>query len=151
RSKPQPRSGQPRKATSAWKEALSSLQSTTEHTPANRSAALPAGHELVYVVDKQASLAGNGLVVEVATRNRKKDGEWSKPKGRPFGLSEIEHLPEPADRQALAILTGGREHMSGYSGYGYYYQSAPTRFLLTPALTESLLPILCATGRCLLR
>ncbi|MGE5754741.1 MAG: SWIM zinc finger family protein, partial [Planctomycetaceae bacterium] len=87
-----PRSRQPRQTTWAWKEALSRLHSTTEQTPAIRSAALPPGHELVYVVDMQASLAGNGLVLEVATRNRKRDGEWSKPKGRRFALSEIAHL-----------------------------------------------------------
>ena len=50
----------------AWKETLSRLPSTTEQTPAIRSAALPPGHELVYVVDIQASPAGNGLVLEVA-------------------------------------------------------------------------------------
>ena len=109
-----PRSRQPRQTTRAWKETLSRLHSTTEQTPAIRSAALPPGHEIVYVVDIPASLAGNGLVLEVATRNRKRDGEWSKPKGRRFALSEIAHLPEPADRQAMAILAGGREQVSGY-------------------------------------
>jgi superfamily II DNA or RNA helicase len=146
-----PRSRQPRQTSRAWKETLSRLHSTTEQTPAIRSAALPPGHEIVYVVDIPASLAGNGLVLEVATRNRKRDGEWSKPKGRRFALSEIAHLPEPADRQAMAILSGGREQVSGYySGRGYY-DSAPARFLLTHALSEALLPMLCATGRCLLR
>lgn len=147
-----PQSRRPRQSTSAWREALSRLNSTTEQTPATRSAALPPGNELVYVVEVQASLAGNGLVLEVATRNRKRDGEWSKPKGRRFALSEIAHLPEPADRQAMAILAGGREQVSGYySGHGYYYDSAPARFLLAHALSEALLPMLCATGRCLLR
>ena len=98
-----PRSRQPRQTTRPWKEALSRLHSTTEQTPAIRATALPPGHELVYVVDTEASLMGNGLVLEVATRNRKRDGEWSKPKGRRFALSEIAHLPEPADRQAMAI------------------------------------------------
>ena len=148
-SKPRPR--QPRQTTRAWKDTLSRLRPTTEQTPGLHSAALPPGHELVYVVDIQASLAGNGLVLEVATRNRKRDGEWSKPKGRRFALSEIEHLPETADRQAMAILAGGREQVSGYySGRGYY-DSAPARFLLAHALSEALLPMLCATGRCLLR
>jgi superfamily II DNA or RNA helicase len=146
------RSSQHRQTARTWKDTLSRLHSTTEQTPAIRSAALPPGHELVYVVDIQASLAGNGLVLEVATRNRKRNGEWSKPKGRRFTSSEIANLPEPADRQAMAILAGGREHVSGYfSGHGYYYDSAPARFHVTHALSETLLPMLCATGRCLLR
>ena len=148
-----PRSRQPRQTTRAWKETLSRLRSTTEQTPAIRSAALPPGHEIVYVVDIPASLAGNGLVLEVATRSRKRDGEWSKPKGRRFALSEIEHLPEPADRQAMAILAGGREQVSSYySGGGYATTTAP-RLASTSRTrsSETLLPMLCATGRCLLR
>ena len=108
------------------------------------------GHEIVYVVEIPASLAGNGLVLEVATRNRKRDGEWSKPKGRRFALSEIAHLPEPADRQAMAILAGGRAVSGYYYGRGLL-RCAPARFHLTHALSEALLPMLCATGRCLLR
>jgi superfamily II DNA or RNA helicase len=147
----EPQSRQARQTTQAWKEALTSLRSATEQTPGLHSAGLPPGHEIVYVVDIQASRAGNGLVLEVATRNRKRDGEWSKPKGRRLTLSEIEHLSEPADRQAIAILAGGREQASGYySGRGYY-DSAPARFLLAHSLIEALLPMLCATGRCMLR
>jgi superfamily II DNA or RNA helicase len=146
-----PRSRQPRQTTQAWKQTLSRLHSTLKQTPAIRSAALPPGHELVYVVDKPASLAGNGLVLEVATRNRKKDGQWGKPKGRRFAPDEIAHLPESVDRQAMAILAGGREHRSSYYYDPGYYETAPARFLLTHALSEALLPLLCGTGRCLLR
>ena len=146
-----PPSRQTRQPTPAWKETLSRLHSTTQQTPAIRSEALPPGHEIVYVVDIQASRAGHGLVLEVATRNRKKDGEWSKPKGRRFSRSEIERLPEPADRQAMAILAGGREQVTSYySGLGYY-DTAPARLALAHALGEALLPTLCATGRCLVR
>ena len=149
-----PRSRQSRQTIWAWEKALSRLHSkTTEQAAAINSAALPPGHEIVYVVDRQASLSGNKLVLEVATRHRKKDGEWSKPTGKRFGVQEIMGLPEPADRQALSILAGGREQVSNYyygAGYGYY-DSTPTRYVLATALGETLLPILCATGRCLLR
>ena len=70
-SKPRPR--QPRQPTRAWKETLSRLRPTAEQTPAIRPEALPPGHEIVYVVDIPACLAGNGLVLEVATRHRKRD------------------------------------------------------------------------------
>jgi superfamily II DNA or RNA helicase len=146
------RSDQPRRTAQAWKQTLLRLRPRTEQTPAIRPATLPPGHEIVYVVDRQGSLAGNGLVLNVATRNRKRDGEWSKPKGRRFTSDEIAHLPDPADRQVMAILSGGREQMSNQYYYGNnYYDSAPARFRLTHALGETLLPIVCATGRCLLR
>jgi len=150
-AKSKPRTPQPRQTNPEWKQTLSRLHTTTEQTPAVRSATLPPGHELVYVVDITASLAGNGLLLEVATRNRKKDGEWSKPKGRRFALTEIALLPEPADRQALSILAGGREQVSSYYSVGGYYDSAPARYHLSHSLSEALLPTLCATGRCLLR
>ncbi len=81
----------------------------------------------------------------------KRDGEWSKPKGRRFALNEIALLPDPADRQALAILAGGREQVTGYYASHGYYDTTPARYLLTHALSEALLPILCGTGRCLVR
>ena len=148
-----PRPRHPRDATPAWKKILSRMHPTTEPTPASRAVALAPGHELIYIVDVPASLAGNGLVLEVATRHRKKDGEWSKPKGRRLAANEIAHLPEPADRRAMSILAGGREQVSSYySSYGYGdYAGAPARYQLTHSLSEALLPTLCATGRCLLR
>ena len=114
---------------------LVALQATTRADAGDPLRGPPPGHELVYVVDLQASKAGNGLMLEVATRHRKKDGEWSKPKGRRFAQSDIAHLPEPADRQAMAILAGGREQVSSSYYYGstyYSYDSAPARYLLTP-------------------
>jgi superfamily II DNA or RNA helicase len=147
-----PRSPRSRQKADAWKETLSRLRSTAEQTPAIGSSALQPGHEIVYLVDIPASLAGNGLVLEVATRHIKRDGDWSKPKGRRFGRNEIVLLPEAADRQALAMLAGGREQAGGYYyASDYYHDTAPARFVLTPALGEALLPTLCATGRCLLR
>jgi superfamily II DNA or RNA helicase len=70
--------------------------------------------------------------------------------GRRFALSEIAHLPEFADRQAMAILAGGHDQASSYD-YGRYYESAPARYVLPLALSQALLPMLCPTNRCLLR
>jgi superfamily II DNA or RNA helicase len=146
-----PRSGQTPKPNRTWNETLSQLRLATDETPALRSEALPPGDEVVYVVDIKASLAGKGLALDVATRSRKKDGDWSKPRGRRFAPSEIEQLPDPTDRQAMAILAGGREHLSAYyPGHGYF-ETAPARFHLAHSLSAALLPMLCATGRCMVR
>ena len=124
------RSRRPRQEVPGWKETLSRLHATPEQTPAITSAALPPGHELIYIVDRPASLASNGLVLEVATRHRKRDGEWSKPKGRRFTQSEIARLSVPADRQAMAMLAGGREQVGVYHYSPDYYDSAPARIVL---------------------
>jgi superfamily II DNA or RNA helicase len=146
-----PRAKRPR--TPDWKRTLKDLRSNMEREATIHRSALAAGHEIVYVVDVEATLAGSGLALDVAHRHRKKDGEWSKPTGQRFGLSQISHLPDPADRQALALLLGAREQ-TGYYGYSYGYSSydtAPCRYRLTEAMQDALLPVLCATGRCLLR
>ena len=142
---------QPKQTTPAWKQALSRLGSMTENASTVHSSTLPPGHEIVYTVDLQDSMLSKGLVLDVGTRHRKKDGEWSKPLNKRFLLSEIEGLPDPADRQALAILVGGREQVAGYFHSRNYYDSSPARLQLPHALSKALLPTLCATGRCLVR
>jgi superfamily II DNA or RNA helicase len=152
RSRPEPRSRKPRQLTPDWKRTLSSLRSNMEQQATAHPPPLSAGEEIVYVVDVQGTLAGNGLAVDVATRRRKKDGDWTKPKAQRFGIRQVADLPDPGDRQALALLVGAREQVGGYSGYGYsYYDTAPCRYLLSEALQDALLPLLCGTGRCLLR
>jgi hypothetical protein len=140
-----------------WKQALSGLRKTPGETTAGRREAWPAGRRLLYVVDAQASTEGDGLVVEVAYQQRKQDGDWSKPKTQRIPRAEIANLPDPADRQVLALLGGAREYTTysynyGYSSYSYSgYDTAPIRYQLSPALQETLLPLLCRTDRCHLR
>jgi superfamily II DNA or RNA helicase len=139
-----------------WEATLSRLRTAQEKPATTGSGGLTPGQEIVYLADLVASLAAGALVLEVATRARKKDGAWSKPKGRRFGLADIAGLPDPDDRRALALLAGGREATSGYGyGYGYsygsYYDSAPAKYHLTAALAEAILPLVCGTGRCLER
>ncbi|WP_165230190.1 DEAD/DEAH box helicase [Aquisphaera insulae] len=143
------RSRGPRETTPLWKRTLASLSSMAEPEAATALSSLMPGHEIVYVVDLAASLAGNGLVLEVGTRHRKKDGEWSKPKPRRFGRTEIMQLPDAEDRRLLSLLAGAHEQASSsYYGYGYYADTR-ARLQLTQAMAEAMLPLLCATGRCL--
>ncbi|MDR3632361.1 MAG: DEAD/DEAH box helicase [Isosphaeraceae bacterium] len=132
-----------------WKRTLSSLRLSMERTAATQPTPLPAGSEIVYVVDVESTLAGDGLRLDVATRSRKMDGEWSKPKRQSIMASEIANLPDAADRQVLAVLAGAREPVNSY-GYSYYDPS-PSRYSLNAAIQETLLPVLCATGRAFLR
>jgi superfamily II DNA or RNA helicase len=148
--------GEGAKKAPTWKKTLARLGSATSHEPAQTTTALPPGQEVVYIIDRAITLAGNGLGLEVATRQRKKNGDWGKPKAHSFSSAEAAHLPDPHDRHALAILAGGRDSASSsyYSPYSYgygSYGSAAARYTLAPALVETLLPIICSTGRCYLR
>jgi hypothetical protein len=156
--KSQPRAPRKRQPKHNWKRILADLRSNMEREATTTRSPLPAGHEILYVVDVEATLTGEGLALDVAHRHRKKDGDWSKPKTQRFGLRDIPNLPDPADRQALALLVGAREQTGSSYGYSYHYgysyssyDSAPCRYHLTEAMQEALLPLLCGTGRCYLR
>jgi superfamily II DNA or RNA helicase len=115
--------------------------------PAYQPPAWPNENQLVYVLDF-ALLRTGQLALEVAVRHRKQDGEWSQPRPQRVPLAQVPLLPDPADRQALAALTGARGDVYGFSGY---YDSADCRYNLAPGLADLLLPPICRTGRCLLK
>jgi hypothetical protein len=153
---PSPQPQRPAKAARApgWKKQLAALAS--DPAPAfgmPRPEAWPAGREILYILDAPATLAGQtGLSLEVACRERRRDGEWGKPKAQRFSHDLINQLPDPADRHLLACLAGAKEHTPYWSGYAYAdYASVPCRFTLPDAVQQALLPLMCQTGRCLLR
>ncbi len=158
RSSGRSRSAAPRKPPRpSWKKALDRLddQMRQEHLPRHES--WPPGHEILYVVDVEGTLAGRGLLVEVAQRQRKKNGDWTKPKAQRLLVTQIPTLPDPRDREILSFLTGAKEQVA-FPGYSYYssyayssYESAPAKYHVPQGSQEALLQRMCATGRCLLR
>jgi superfamily II DNA or RNA helicase len=106
--------------------------------------------EFVYIVNVGATLAQEQLTVEVAQREKRINGEWGKLKTKKLGRYEIDNLADPKDRQILATLFGSRPGTSyGYSPY--YGESAYPEFVVPRPLWDVVLPLICATGRCLLR
>ena len=114
----------------------------------------PPGRQILYFVDYSAAKAGQGVVLEVAFQERKRDGDWSKPKSRRLSRNQIESLPDPVDKQVVALLAGPRENdpYDDYDrNYNYGYESSPCTYNLSPSICPALFPQLCATGRCFLR
>ena len=90
------------------------------------------------------------LTVEVAQRDKKINGEWGKLKTKKVGLYEINDLADPRDRRILAMLFGSRPGTAyGYSPY--YSESVYPEFVVPRPLWDVVLPLMCATARCLLR
>src|SRR5262249_12388868 len=119
--------------TPTWKQSLTRLRAAMRKEESPHHDFWPPGREMLYVVDVAETMEGNGLALEVAYRERKKNGEWGKPKSQRIPKSAIARLPDPMDRQVLALLVGADERTGygyGYS-YGYYYDSAPCRYLLS--------------------
>jgi superfamily II DNA or RNA helicase len=156
---PKPKRGLRRSAKKAaraatWKKRLAGLRGEMQRDEAPGNEPWPARRELVYVVDVAETLESHRLTIEVAYRQRKKDGDWSKPKTQRIPLEQIDKLPDPEDRRLLALLVGAREERRYDCGYSYsypFYDSAACRYRLTQPMLETLMPGLCRTGRCLLR
>jgi hypothetical protein len=130
---PSRRAGQP----AAWRALLDELKSQpSRHVfePLERS-------EVVYVLDPNPLLHGNGLMLDLALRPTDRP---HKPRAQRIELAQIASLPD-ADRRILSALIGAREAFTGYS------ESLPSRARLIDPLPLALVPEMCATGRCYLR
>ncbi len=134
-----------------WKEHLGALRYAMESLPGERALDWPAGREILYVVDAPATLAQNGLMVEACYRDLRKRGGHTLPRRLGLRRPQISMLPDPRDRQLLALLGGARDPDRAWMDIHPSYGVASYRHLVPRDLHESLMPLLCATGRCWLR
>ena len=133
----------------SWELFLEDVARQLDATDAMRPAARYASTQLLYVLDRDSTLGGNGIAIQVVGRQRKKSGEWGKPQPAPISADEIERLPDAADREIAALLLGAAEAPA----YGQYYSSNFTRasFRLTGPLVDKVLPMIGRSERLLLR
>ncbi len=135
-----------------WTQAIAGLQEETPPVVRPTIETWPPGREILYVVDGATTREGRGLFIEVAQRQKKKDGTWSRPKVQRIPQAQINLLPDNADREILSYLGGAREESASWPSYGmYFYDSAPTRYRLPTPIQDALVARMCQTGRCLLR
>ncbi len=111
----------------------------------------PAGRQVLYAIDVEETLEGRGLAVGLLHRRRRKDGTWSRAQPLKVGRRTIDELPDPADREVLALLFGARQQGLYTYGYDAAEFAAITSFRTPPALDARVLPLLCETGRAVLR
>ncbi len=89
-----------------------------------------------------ASLSRGGLALGLMFRDRKKNGEWSKPKVEGIDPDRAATLADPQDRRIVTALHGANQAgQYGYYGYG------GVQFKLTGPLLDDLLPQIAETGR----
>ena len=125
---------------------IDAVSATVPATPPLRPQ-LAAG-QLLYVVDVAATTASGALVMELMTRDRKANGDWGKPKPARVTAAGVASLPDPAEREILQRLSGGRSQFEwGYNGYG----PDLCRVELRGVLVTDVVPRACATGRCMVR
>jgi superfamily II DNA or RNA helicase len=128
-----------------WDSFLEDVSQQLDAADTTRPVAHYAGTQFLYVLDRDATLTGNGVAIRVVGRQRKKNGEWGKPQSAPVSAYDIEHLPDPADREIFALLLGAADTPA----YGPYYASNFVRasFKLVGPLAGRVLPLLARSGR----
>ena len=131
-----------------WKLFLSQVA-----TPANQFVpprSLYTG-ELVYLFDLPQSTTAGAPVIALMTRERKKSGEWAKPKPLSILQQDVARLPDPNDQRILETVSGASQTFSYGPAAAYAGTHVPASFALNRTLQQDLLPKLCETGRLLLR
>jgi superfamily II DNA or RNA helicase len=128
-----------------WERFLEDVGRELDSLEAMRPVARYANAQFVYVLDRDATKSGNGIVIHVLGRQRKKNGEWGKPQPAAVSAQEIEQLPEDGDREILALLMGAADPYAS----GAYYSSISQRatFRLVGPLVDQALPLLARSGR----
>ncbi|HEX9366696.1 MAG TPA: DEAD/DEAH box helicase, partial [Vicinamibacterales bacterium] len=106
-----------------------------------------ADAQIVYVIDRAATIAGDTLALDLQSRQRKKNGEWGRPKPAPVGSADLGQLPDAADRQIVPLLLGASDPHT----IGYMSQFARASFRLAAPLVERGLPLIAQSGRAFLR
>ncbi len=134
-----------------WKEHLGVLRHAMESDRRNAAPHWPPGREVLYVVDPATSLNHNGLVIEVHCRDPRKRGGFSLPRRLGLRRSQLGVLPDAVDRQILALLGGTRDPDRLWLDSHPTYGTVSHRYLVPRELFESLLPLVCDTGRARLR
>ena len=138
--------GEVPKPPSLWKPLFAALRDSHNYTGLSTEERWPAGKELIYAIDIAGTMEGKGLVVETLYRERKKDGTWKKSVTVGTSAEMVKKLPDPVDREIVALLAGAQIDRP------YYYSNdLSSKRRLSDAHAAALLPRLCATGRTFLR
>lgn len=141
-----PRRVSPVRRRTAWEAFLSGVTPPASPAPGG----LQLG-ELVYVFDPVRSTTMQGMLVELLRRVPTKRGGWTRPRSVSLTRGQVADLPDVLDRQILERVSGAQHAYGGnWDGLGATFP-VPSAFVLTPALQRDLVPLLCATGRLLLR
>ena len=62
-----------------------------------------------------ASRNAGALVLDLASRTRKKSGQWSAPKEFRIASSHVDSVPDPVDAEVVATMFGGYDR--GYQNF----------------------------------
>jgi superfamily II DNA or RNA helicase len=134
-----PRPPSPAPNAPAWREVLAPLVAPSYH-PVRRE-------EIVYVIDLPVTLQRKELTLDVLTFRRKKDGTPGAHRQLRITRSQVQSLSDPADREALTLLTGAMRGDPWSSWYYFQHQQVPLQPWIPDEIAVRVARLLCATGR----
>ena len=105
--------------------------------------------ELLYLFDREAMIRDPVPTVQLHWRARKKSGDWGKPQPAAISASQIDQLPEVADREIVSLLVGASDPYG--PGGNYASIAARASFRLAGPLIDRVLPLIMQSGRAYLR
>ncbi len=134
--------------TTSWKQSFALLTNSFNTEASAAPSAIAADQQILYDVLLDQTLEGKGIVVNVGTRKQKKNGQWSIVKELAIQSTQIAALPDPADRELVALLQSATDATYGYRYNNYYRHNIITHCRLPVLLQEELIRKMCHTGRC---
>ncbi len=122
-------------------------------TISREEAPFTSADEIVYVIDAEATRQVQRLKLDLLGARRKLDGTLGKSYPLRVSRSQIPRLPDPADREVLALLAGAPQSSPWRTWYSYasVSETVPSSPSFPEPAAATLVPLLCATGRCRLR
>jgi superfamily II DNA or RNA helicase len=127
------------------------IESSLGKVPIRASIEDRSGDEqIVYLFGTDTDYRGE-LIVEIASRRPSKSGGWLPLRQARLTEEELAGLPDPIDRQILSLVRGIRSVDAGYGTFRTGRELVPRRFAIPPAAEGTLVPMICGTGRALLR
>lgn len=132
----------------AWPSRLRAIAASQDGT----SPAREEGRQILYILDAFNILSAGRLLLDVSQQSLKRDGTWGKPKTLQISPQVIAQTTDPNDRQILAMLAGSQQHRwaDAYRYYGGYSGQSGlpgARVPVSDAIMETLIPLVCHTGR----
>lgn len=138
----------PAETPAEWRRRLAPLRRAPKSpqlpAPATRDG---AERQLCYLIDVERSKTAGDIILRIASRRRKKNGEWGKIP--PYDSRvQIAGIADADDRRIVALMQGAKEDY--YSSYSYEPDSISPTYRITGELGRILIPEFCRTGRCFL-
>ena len=141
-----PQPSAPQSQEPGWLNLLEELDRLETSDPIPGPPAAGPVKQILYLLDFAATYERRGLSVRVLRRNLKANGQWAQPKPCSLTRDEIDALPDPDDRRILSLLAGAGDAAPSWRN-PMFAGTVPPTCVLPSGSVDTLLPMLCATGR----